>query len=96
VTAKVIQLERTRGRGRQPFDVEERRILREELSALIAEGHELATLLIHVARRAQVLLDELERLGLRHQARMTAAAAEWHSDTACPDGVDAMGHGAAA
>jgi hypothetical protein len=104
----VVAFERPCGRGRQPAEVEALRDARDELTALVDEGRELAAVLIVVARRAQVTLarghspatdlDALERLALRHQARLTAAAAELRADAVCPDGETGrrIGHGAAA
>lgn len=105
--ADVIQLRPT-GRGRQSAIVEELRDQRDELTAAIAEGAELAARIVALARTAQVrlargvspadLLDELERLGLRHAARMTAATAAMGAADICPDGAEERhsGHGRAA
>jgi hypothetical protein len=99
---------RTSGRGRQSAIVEELRDQRDELTAAIAEGAELAARIVTLARTAQVrlvrgvspadLLDELERVGLRHASRMTAAAAAMGADDICPDGAEERhsGHGRAA
>lgn len=104
----VITLEARRGRGRQPAEVEALRDARDELTALTDEGHELAMAIVAASRRAQVLLargwspatqlDELERLGLRHAARMTAAGVEARADSLCPDGATTRhgNHGRAA
>jgi hypothetical protein len=80
--------------------------LRDELTALSDEGLELASLVIHLARLAQMrlarggspadLLDQLERVGLRHQTRMTAAKAHLHGAGDCPDGQLDAPHGKAA
>jgi uncharacterized membrane protein len=84
------------------------RDLRDEITALVAEGRELADGLLALARQAQSLrargwsdanvLDEIERLALRHGARMAAAAAGAHQADLCPDGenVRHIGHGRAA
>jgi len=70
--------------------------LRDELAALVAEGRELADRIVAVSRRAERNLsrgwsaagdlDELERLGLRHQARMASAGAAARVGAICPDG----------
>ena len=96
MTAHVIQIGARRGRGRQPREVEDLRDAREELAALVAEGRELADRIVAVSRRAERNLargwsaandlDELERLGLRHQARMASAGAAARVGAICPDG----------
>lgn len=87
---------RASGRGRQPAVIEELRDQRDELVALTDEGLELAARIVTLARHAQVrlargvspadLLDELERLGVRHGCRLTAAAAALRAGEVCPDG----------
>jgi hypothetical protein len=77
-----------------------------ELRALIDEGRELGAALVAIARSAQVTLarggspatalDELERIGLRHLARMTAAGVDVREDARCPDGHVGAPHGRAA
>lgn len=104
----LVMLEARRGHGRQPAEVEAIRDARDELTALIGEGQDLGTALVAIARAAQVrlargqspatALDELERIGLRHIARMTAAAAAANTSALCPDGevTRHAGHGRAA
>lgn len=107
MTATVVAF-RPSGRGRQSAEVEALRDARDELTAVLDEGAELASLIVAVSRRAQVALgrgwspanhlDELERLGLRHAARMAAASAQSNAGASCPDGVTVrhIGHGHAA
>lgn len=107
MTATIIPIAHRGRSGRQPAAVEELRDARDELTALIDEGRELGGLVVTLSRRAQVSfarggspandLDELERIGLRHLARMTAAGVEARADAVCPDGevIRHIGHGIA-
>lgn len=104
----LVLLEARHGHGRQPAQIEAIRDARDELTALIVEGQDLGTALVTIARAAQIrlargqspatALDELERIGLRHIARMRAAAAAANASAPCPDGevTRHAGHGRAA
>jgi hypothetical protein len=108
MTARVIPITRSAGRGRQPVQVEQLRDTRDELRALVLEGVELAARLLLIIRRAERTLaggrscatdlDELERLALRHGTRMAAAAIDADLVNDCPDAVEhrALNHGRAA
>ena len=106
MTATVIQLKRSRGRGRQPAEVELVRDTRDELTAFLAETAERYARLLATARQAQRhlargwspanALDDMERDLVRGLNQVAAAAVQ--AAPICPDGADVrhIGHGRAA
>lgn len=108
MTAVIVPLRRARGRqGRQSAAIELTRDLRDEVTALADDGRDFASLVLRLSRLAQTrhaaqlglaeLLDELERIALRHSAQMTAAGVHARADRACLDGeARGAGHGRAA
>lgn len=108
MTGKIVDLEARRGRqGRQSAAIELTRDLRDEVTALADDGRDFAALVLRLSRLAQIrsaaqlglndLLDELERVALRHSAQMTTAGVHARADRACLDGAArGAGHGRAA
>lgn len=108
MTARVIPISRSAGRGRQPVEVEQRRDLRDELVATVLEDVDHARELLLLTRSAMRAvaagrspaddLTALERLVIRLAYQRGTAAAGLRADEVCPDGADLrhVGHGAAA
>lgn len=108
MTARVIQLERRGGRGRQPAAIEAANDVRDELVATVAEDLDHARELLRLTRSAMRAVAHgrspandllaLEALIHRLTYQRASAAAALRADELCPDGATARhaAHGRAA